>query len=55
MSPRSMWLYIDLSCYELHTTESCPVKGVILYGGNDIRYFGSAITALPHAYLFPQA
>ena len=38
---------------ELYTTESRPVKGVILYGGTDLRYFGPEIAALPYAYLFP--
>jgi predicted AAA+ superfamily ATPase len=38
---------------ELHSTGSRPVKGIVLYGGNDIRYFGPEITALPYGFLFP--
>lgn len=38
---------------DLHSTASHPIKGVVLYGGNDIRYFGANITALPYHTLFP--
>lgn len=39
----------------LHGDRAGFIKGVVLYGGDDVRYFGDTIVALPYKTLFPAA